>query len=97
MISWSRTRKALGDDLMDSLAKRRFCVVGCGGTGATFAEMLVRSGATKITLIDGGPVKRSDLNRVFTFSSDHCKQGDDQTTAKVDALRKRLLAIRVRH
>ena len=64
----TRTAPALGGDMMDRLASLDFCVVGCGGTGANFAEMLVRTGATRLTLIDGANVKVSDLNRVFSFT-----------------------------
>ena len=64
-----RTTAALGVDTMDRLASLDFCIVGCGGTGANFAEMLVRTGATRLTLIDGGNVKMSDLNRVFSFTA----------------------------
>ena len=63
-----RTAKALGDDVMDKLRTKRFSVVGCGGTGANFAEMLVRSGATQIDLIDGDVVNESNLNRVSSFA-----------------------------
>lgn len=64
-----RTTAALGVDTMARLASLDFCIVGCGGTGANFAEMLVRTGATRLTLIDGGNVKMSDLNRVFSFTA----------------------------
>ena len=83
-----RTAKALGADIMDKLRTMRFCIVGCGGTGANFAEMLVRSGAIDIDLIDGDVVDDSTLNRVFPFSS------FDIDSLKVDALKARLDAIR---
>ena len=83
-----RTAKALGDDVMEKLKSLRFCIVGCGGTGANFAEMLVRTGATQLTLIDGGEVEESNLNRVFSFSL------ADLATPKVEALKKRLNSIR---
>ena len=83
-----RTAKALGDDVMERLRSLRFCMVGCGGTGANFAEMLVRTGATQLTLIDGADVEESNLNRVFSFSS------ADLAKPKVDALKKRLESIR---
>ena len=63
----ARTSKALDDSVMSRLAALHFCIVGCGGTGANFAEMLVRTGATRLTLIDGTTVKGSNLNRVFSF------------------------------
>ena len=87
MVFLDRTAKALGNRLMEQLKSLHFCIVGCGGTGANFAEMLVRSGANQITLIDGGTVKESDLNRVLSFTS--C----DIDKPKVDALKERLLKI----
>ena len=83
-----RTAKALGPDVMAKLREYRFCIVGCGGTGANFAEMLVRSGATKVTLIDGDVVDESNLNRVSSFA------WSDINVPKVDALKARLDAIR---
>ena len=83
-----RTAKALGADVMEQLRSLRFCIVGCGGTGAYFAEMLVRSGATRLTLIDGTTVEESNLNRVFSFSS--CDVG----VSKVETLKNRLHSIR---
>ena len=83
-----RTRKALGDEVMARLRSLRFCIVGCGGTGANFAEMLVRTGALKLTLIDGTKVEESNLNRVFSFSQSDCEE------PKVEALRRRLESIR---
>ena len=87
MVFLDRTAKALGNRLMEQLKSLQFCIVGCGGTGANFAEMLVRSGANQVTLIDGGTVKESDLNRVLSFTS--C----DIDKPKVHALKERLLNI----
>ncbi len=83
----NRTEKALGNELVEKMRKLRFCVVGCGGTGSTFAEMLVRTGAKDIHLIDGESVKRSNLNRVFSFID------EDVGKKKVEVLKKRLTAI----
>lgn len=82
-----RTREALGQSLVDKLKQQQYCVVGCGGTGALFAEMLVRTGAQKITLIDGDTVDGSNLNRVISFvqSDIGCK--------KVEALESRLKSV----
>ena len=78
---------ALGGELMERLKTLQFCIVGCGGTGATFAEMLVRTGATRLVLIDGGTVKKSGLNRVFGFTA------QDVGKPKVEALAERLKSI----
>lgn len=83
-----RTTKALGQQVMDRLQSLEFCIVGCGGTGAGFAEMLVRTGATRLTLIDGNTVKASDLNRITAF----CRR--DVGRPKVCALEDRLQDIR---
>ena len=73
---------------MAQLASLHFCIVGCGGTGANFAEMLVRTGATRLTLVDGTDVQESNLNRVFSFS--HA----DIDKPKVEVLKGHLEAIR---
>lgn len=83
-----RTIEALGDDVMGKLRSLHFCVVGCGGTGASFAEMLVRTGARRLTLIDGSCVEDSNLNRVFSFFPDDCEK------EKVEVLKMRLESIR---
>ena len=80
----SRTSRALGEKLISELQQHKFCVVGCGGTGALFAEMLVRTGAEKITLIDGDRVDESNLNRVISFVH------EDVGIPKVDVLKSRL-------
>ena len=83
-----RTAGALGDHVMERLRSLRFCIVGCGGTGANFAEMLVRTGATRLALIDGTEVEDSNLNRVFGFSA------ADIGKPKVEAIENRLNSIR---
>jgi len=83
-----RTVEALGSDLLKKLENLQFCVIGCSGTGANFAEMLVRTGAVKVDLIDGSYVKRSGLNRVLSFLETDCEK------MKVDVLKKRLETIR---
>lgn len=73
---------------MEKLQSLNFCIVGCGGTGANFAEMLVRTGATQLTLIDGDIVDKSNLNRVTSFA------WPDIDNSKTEALEARLVAIR---
>jgi predicted ThiF/HesA family dinucleotide-utilizing enzyme len=83
-----RTTEALGDAVMAKLASLRFCIVGCGGTGANFAEMLVRTGACRLTLVDGTVVEESNLNRVFSFSLADCGK------PKVEVLKRYLKRVR---
>ena len=82
-----RTTAALGDELMEQLRSLRFCIVGCGGTGANFADMLVRTGTRRLTLIDGGTVKESGLNRVLCFTA------EDMGKPKVEVLERHLRAV----
>ncbi len=82
-----RTTAALGDELMERLRSLRFCIVGCGGTGANFADMLVRTGGRRLTLIDGGTVKESGLNRVLCFTA------EDVGKSKVEVLERHLRAV----
>ena len=82
-----RTTAALGVDLMRRMESLQFCIVGCGGTGANFADMLVRTGASRLTLIDGGKLKESDLNRLLCFTA------ADVGKPKVEILEKHLKAI----
>ncbi len=78
-----RTEEALGKDLILEIQKYQYCIVGCGGTGALLAEMLVRAGTKKIVLIDGDRVEESNLNRVISFTK------DDIGEMKVRALKNR--------
>lgn len=82
-----RTTAALGGELIEQLRTLRFCIVGCGGTGANFSDMLVRTGARHLTLIDGGTVKKSGLNRVLCFTT------KDVEKPKVEVLERHLRAI----
>lgn len=59
----SRTKKALGIDLIKKLRKIKFCIVGCGAVGSIFSEILIRTGAIYLVLIDGDTVNASNLNR----------------------------------
>ena len=83
-----RTSSALGDSVLQQLASLHFCIVGCGGTGANFAELLVRTGAKQLTLIDGTAVEASNLNRVLSFFDADCGE------PKVRVLKRYLERIR---
>ena len=72
---------------MERLRSLQFCIVGCGGTGANFAEMLVRTGVSRLVLIDGGYVKETGLNRVFAFTA------RDVGKPKAEVLERRLKSI----
>jgi len=59
----SRTEILIGEEGIARLAKAHVLVLGLGGVGGMAAEMLVRAGVGKLTLIDGDTVEISNLNR----------------------------------
>ena len=71
MERWDdRTRLLLGDVGMACLAQTRVLVVGVGGVGGYAAEMLVRSGVGRITIIDADSVSVTNLNRQLIALAD---------------------------
>lgn len=80
------TINGLNEEIFKEIQEIQFSVIGCGGTGAFFAEMLVRTGAVNLVLIDGDKVEAKNLNRTPFVK-------DDIGKFKVDALNYRLLSI----
>jgi len=71
-------------------ARLRGCtvaIIGCGGLGSNVAEMLVRSGIGRLTLVDFDVVDERNLNRQFFFR-------DQIGMPKVTALAENLQRIR---
>ena len=60
---FSRTRRMLGQEAMEKLARARVAVFGIGGVGGYVCEALVRSGVGSFDLIDRDVVSLSNLNR----------------------------------
>ncbi len=58
-----RTALLLGADKMERLATSHVLVVGVGGVGAYAAEMLVRAGVGRLTMLDADTVQPSNINR----------------------------------
>ena len=64
MERWQeRTSILLGEQMLDSLARKRVMVVGLGGVGAYAAEMLCRAGIGNMVLVDSDTVGETNLNR----------------------------------
>ena len=68
------------------VASRRVAVVGVGSVGSKIAESLVRSGVTRLTLIDGDVMLPENIER-------HVLDWRDVGVRKVHALKRRLLRI----
>lgn len=62
----ARNYAFFGDQGMAQIRKRTVVVVGCGGVGSWAAIMLVRSGISRIRLVDFDYVTLSSLNRHAT-------------------------------
>lgn len=59
----ARTELLLGSEKTKKLQNKNILVVGLGGVGAYAAEMLVRAGIGRITIIDGDSISLSNINR----------------------------------
>ena len=58
MNRFLRTSLLLSDEKMKSLANSHIMVFGVGGVGGYVVEALVRSGVSKITIIDNDTVNK---------------------------------------
>ena len=59
----SRTQLMLGDNLVEKLMSKNILVVGLGGVGGICAEMIVRAGIGKMTIVDNDTIDASNINR----------------------------------
>ncbi|KAJ7690247.1 ubiquitin-protein ligase molybdopterin-converting factor [Mycena rosella] len=62
----ARNYAFFGDEAMAKIRSKTVVIVGCGGVGSWAAVMLVRSGVSKIRLVDFDNVTLSSLNRHAT-------------------------------
>ena len=85
MEEWmQRTSLLLSEEKTARLQSCRILVVGVGGVGAYAAEMLVRAGVGRMTIIDSDVVSPSNINRQLVAL--HSTIGQD----KVEVLANRL-------
>lgn len=80
----ARNYAFFGEESMDKIRKGTVVVVGCGGVGSWASVMLVRSGVSKIRLVDFDYVTLSSLNRHATANT------SDVGTPKVRCVEKAL-------
>ena len=59
----SRTQLMLGDGLVEKLMSKNILVIGLGGVGGICAEMIVRAGIGKLTIVDNDTIDASNINR----------------------------------
>ena len=84
---FSREALLIGQDVVDTLAKRRVAVFGVGGVGGYTVEALARAGVGALDLIDADTVSLSNLNRQLIATLDTVGQ------RKVDVLAERISRI----
>ncbi len=60
----------VGTNGQEALQKSRVIVVGCGATGSTALNLLVRAGVGDVTIIDRDFVERTNLQRQVLFDED---------------------------
>lgn len=58
-----RTIKLVGEEGLERLRSASVLIIGVGGVGSYAAEAVARSGAGRVTLMDGDTVQPSNLNR----------------------------------
>lgn len=84
---FNRTSLLLGDDIMESIYKKRVIIFGLGGVGSWCAESLVRSGIQELVLVDSDRVCVTNVNRQLMATTKTVGQ------VKVEILKNRLLEI----
>lgn len=84
---FSRTEMIIGAEGLIKLKQSKVAVVGIGGVGSYVVEGLVRAGLGSIILIDSDDICISNINRQIHATI------DTVGTAKVDAMRDRILKI----
>ena len=86
---FSRQILALGEDGQAAIESTKIGIVGTGGTGSACAEQLVRLGVRDFVLLDGDPLDKSNVTRVYgSFPFDEKK-----SPMKVEVVRDHLLHI----
>ncbi|HMM11175.1 MAG TPA: tRNA threonylcarbamoyladenosine dehydratase [Bacteroidales bacterium] len=85
-----RTKLAIGNQAVEKLEGSHVLVVGLGGVGAFAAEMLVRAGIGRLTIVDGDHVQASNRNRQLPALV------STQGMAKTEVMAQRLLDINPR-
>ena len=82
-----RNELLLGSETMERIAQKRVIIFGVGGVGSWCAESLVRSGVSRLTIVDSDCVSVTNINRQLMATTKTVGQ------VKVDALKERLLSI----
>ncbi|MES9897653.1 MAG: ThiF family adenylyltransferase [Sedimenticola sp.] len=86
-ILFSRMLGLLSEDELNALINKKVAIPGCGGTGFTYAECLVRMGIGKIHISDSDTFGLENMNRQFGCTIHTVGE------PKVEVLQERLTSI----
>ena len=84
---FNRTKRLVGDKILESIFQKRVILFGVGGVGSWCAESLVRSGIQDLTIVDSDLVSVTNVNRQLMATTKTVGQ------VKVNVLKDRLLEI----
>jgi tRNA A37 threonylcarbamoyladenosine dehydratase len=84
---FNRTKRLVGDEIMESIFQKRVILFGVGGVGSWCAESLVRSGIRELVLVDSDRVSITNVNRQLMATTKTVGK------VKVEVLKERLLEI----
>ena len=80
--TWTeRSRLLWGDERIDELSKAHVLLVGLGGVGGMTAELLVRGGIGKLTIVDADTIQPSNINRQLVATHSHIGEPKAQVLA----------------
>ena len=82
-----RTELLIGAEKLNQLQEKKVIIFGIGGVGSWCAESLIRSGITKLTIVDSDTVCITNVNRQLQATLKTVGQ------VKTEALKDRLLEI----
>lgn len=84
---FNRTRRLVGDDILENIFQKRVILFGVGGVGSWCAESLIRSGIQNLTIVDSDKVSVTNINRQLMATTKTVGK------VKVEVLKERLLEI----
>lgn len=93
---FDRHIRAFGKDLQPILQNLNIGIVGCGGTGSSVAEQLIRLGVGTLAVVDGGKFEASNVTRGYGSSTFDAGLGKTEIIRRLAAhigLGTRVLAI----
>lgn len=77
----SRTQLMLGDEQVGKLMRKNVLIIGLGGVGGICAEMIVRAGIGKLTIVDNDTIDASNINRQIPALHSTIKKSKAQVLA----------------